>query len=118
MNEPQQFDLLSRTPVSRSTDPETSAEAEQHINGSGQRATQQHRILSLVRRFPGMTSRELAARANMDRYIVGRRLSELAPKWIRRSEKRVCGVSRLRALTWRPVERNGTGTREGGGDDQ
>ena len=110
MNQLQQRPLLAMTPISQSTDPETSAEAERHVNETGQRATQQHRILSLVRRYPGMTSRELAARANMDRYIVGRRLSELAPRFVTRHPKRVCGVSRRNAITWRPVDQGGDGS--------
>ena len=106
-----QTSLFAQTPASRITDPDTSAESEDAINASGQRATQQRVVLRLVRKYPDRTSRELAALGNVDRYMVGRRLSELEPVYVRRGEKRRCAVNQGNAVTWSAVtiERNGTG---------
>lgn len=106
-----QMSLLSSTPGSRATDPESSHEADQQNRSSGARASQQHRVLMWVRRWPGRTSRELAALANVDRYMVARRLPELEPIHLRRGDLRKCAVTHKRAVTWFPadVEKNGTG---------
>lgn len=106
-----QMSLLARTPSSRANDPGSSHEAADENTRSGARASQQHRVLAWVRRWPGRTSRELAALANVDRYMIARRLPELAPVHIRRGELRTCAVTHKRAVTWFPagVEKSGTG---------
>lgn len=105
-----QLGMFASTPASRSTDPSSSHAAESELNRTGQRASQQHRVLSMVRRWPGRTSRELAALANVDRYMVARRLPELAPHKIQRGAMKLCQVSKRKAVTWLPIERNGTGS--------
>jgi len=101
--------LFASTPASRATDPETSHLAEEESNANGTRADQQHRTLAALRQHPGSTSAELARLAGLDRYMVARRLPELAPIHARRAEKRTCRVSHRPAITWAPIERNGTG---------
>ncbi len=102
--------LFTRTPASRATDPESSYAAEDEINRNGTRATQQAQVLAYVRRWPGLTSRELAARANVDRYILARRLPELEPVHVRKGPQRKCGITHRLATPWHPaIERSGTG---------
>jgi len=102
--------LFARTPASRSTDPKTSHLAEDEINTSGARATQQRQVLAYVQRWPGLTSRELAAKANTDRYILARRLPELEPIHVRKGDARRCGITQRQAVTWYPaIARDGTG---------
>lgn len=109
-----QLSLLAGTPSSRSTDPESSHDAAERSTRSGARASQQNRVLAWVRRWPGRTSRELAALANVDRYMVARRLPELEPVHLRRGDLRKCAVTHTRAVTWWPkeVEKSGTGVAE------
>lgn len=107
MNE--QMTLLSRTPASRAGDPSSSHDAEAEINRTGQRASQQHRVLAAVRRYPGRTSAELARLTGMDRHMVAKRLPELEPLHVQRGDKRQCAANHRPALTWSPIEKNGTG---------
>lgn len=104
-----QLSLLARTPAARMTDPETSHAAEQEINRTGTRATQQHQVLAAVRRYPGRTSAELARLVGLDRYMVAKRLPELEPLHVQRGPKRQCAANHRPALTWSAVEKNGTG---------
>jgi len=105
-----QTPLFARTPASRSTDPATSYAAELELNRNGTRATQQAQVLAWVRLWPGLTSRELAARANCDRYIIARRLPELEPIHVRKGDARRCGITQRQAVTWYPaIARDGTG---------
>ncbi len=98
------FDLIAATPAARNTDPETSHLAAEENTLSGRRAVQQHAVLAAVMAHPGLTSRELAQAAGMDRYVAGRRLPELeAAKRVRKGEARECRVSKRRAVTWWPV---------------
>lgn len=111
MSVSEQLSLLARTPASRSTDPDSSHDAAAENTRSGARASQQHRVLMWVRRWPGRTSREIAALANVDRYMVARRLPELEPTHIRKGDLRKCAVTHTKAVTWWPneVEKSGTG---------
>lgn len=104
MNSTAQMSMFSSTPASRSTDPESSHEAESEITRSGARASQQHKVLAMVRKWPGRTSRELAALANLDRYMIARRLPELTPIKVRRGEMKQCTIAQKKAVTWWPVE--------------
>ena len=104
-----QTSLFASTPASRITDPETSHLAEDEINRTGTRAEQQRQTLAALREHPDTTSAELAALADLDRYMVARRLPELAPVYAQRGEKRTCRKSHRPAITWRAIERNGTG---------
>ena len=100
-----QLDLLAATPASRNTDPNSSHLAADDITQSGVRARQQRMVLNAVRRWPGLTSRELAARMNICRYVTGRRLSELSPVFVTRPEKatRACTVTGRLAVDWWPT---------------
>jgi hypothetical protein len=94
---------LSFTPASRRNDPITSYEAEAEITESGLRGEQQRKVRSLVHRYPGRTSRELAELAELDRYMVARRLPEIEPVHVRKGEQRKCKVGRRNASTWWPA---------------
>lgn len=98
------LDLIAATPAARNTDPETSHLAAEENTRSGRRAVQQHAVLAAVMAQPGLTSRELAQAAGMDRYVVARRLPELeAAKIVRKGGARECRVSKRRAVTWWPA---------------
>ena len=65
------------TPRARRADPATSHEAAATIAASGELGRQQRVVLDGLRRWPGLTSLELAGRLRLDRYQVARRLPEL-----------------------------------------
>ena len=89
--------------IARSTDPDTSHLAAQHVVQSGVRAHQQHKALAAVRAFPGLTSLELAQAARCCRFQLARRLPELErDDLVTRGEARTCGVSGRKAATWHP----------------
>ncbi|MCH8505984.1 MAG: MarR family transcriptional regulator [Ectothiorhodospiraceae bacterium] len=98
-----QLDLLSETPASRRTDPESSHAAAEHVTAVGLRARQQRLVMRGFVRFPGMTTRELAARMNVCRYVVARRASELVPGYLEQGPQRRCTVTGRLAITWRPT---------------
>lgn len=88
----------------RNTDPDTSHEAARDIVESGMQAQQQAQVAAAVRRHPGLTSRELADAASMDRHKVARRLPELeADGLVVHGVPRVCKLSGKRCQTWLPV---------------
>lgn len=98
---------LARTPASRRTDPSTSVAAEEKVTRNGKRGKQQRQVLSLIRRYPGRTSQELArtpeaAAYELDRYDIARRCPELVPVHARDGEARKCEVTGNRAKTWWP----------------
>lgn len=85
----------------RSTDPSTSDEAARHVVDSGLQADQQAVALAAVKLASGLTSNELAQRTNLDRYMLARRLPELAEEGlVWRGPKKPCAVSRRSACTW------------------
>lgn len=89
--------------IARSTDPETSHLAAQHVVQSGTRAHQQHQALAAVRAFPGLTSLELAQAAHRCRFQLARRLPEIERDGlVVRGEARPCSVSGRAAATWWP----------------
>lgn len=91
--------LNVQTPAARNSDPLTSHMAAQHMNHTGARAKQQQEVLAAVRKHPGMTSSELAQATGVDRYMLARRLPELAPAVVK-GEARKCQVSGRQAVTW------------------
>ena len=106
----QRLNRAPMPPASRSTDPETSHAAEAEIGTSGLRAMQQVHVLEWVRRWPGLTSRELARKAGADRHMVARRLPDLEPECVRKGDARQCAEGRRQAVTWYPaIARDGTG---------
>lgn len=85
----------------RATDPSTSHEAARHVVESGLQEDQQAVALSAVKRASGLTSNELAHRMQLDRYMLARRLPELAEAGlVWRGPKKPCEVSRRSACTW------------------
>ena len=99
-----QLDLLSDSPIARRLDPSTSHEAAEHVTKSGARASQQRAVFDLVKRFPGHTSAELAAKSSMDRWTVARRLPELRAAWlVKNGDARTCGETGRSGLTWYPM---------------
>lgn len=100
-----QLSLLSAVPASHRDDPAPSRQAERAVTESGSRATNQHRVLEGVRRHPGLTSKELAARLNMDRVEVARRLPDLKNVHVWQGAARVCTAdpgNHRKATTWWP----------------
>lgn len=92
-----------QTPASRSTDPNASHDAEQHINRSGVRARHQQMAAQAVVRHPGMTSLEISERTSLCRYMLARRLPECeTANAVRRGQERRCTVSGRMAATWWP----------------
>jgi len=88
----------------RNTDPETSHEAARELVESGAQAQQQAQVAAAVRRHPGLTSRELAFSAGLDRHMVARRLPELEAEGVAvHGAPRICSMSRKRCQTWLPV---------------
>ena len=88
----------------RNTDPDTSHEAARNLVDSGARAQQQAQVASAVRQYPGLTSRELAFSAGLDRYMVARRLPELEAEGVAvHGAPRICSMSRKRCQTWLPM---------------
>jgi hypothetical protein len=79
-------ELLTATPRARRTDIATSHEAAEAIKASGELGRQQLEVLAALRRWPGLTSLELAARMQRDRWMVARRLPELVPIYARRGD--------------------------------
>jgi len=94
---------LTQTPAARRTDPVSSHLAAEAMDASGRRASQQHRVLRAVRRYPGRTSAELAELIGMDRYAVARRLPELEPRHVEKGPIRICEARGTRATTWWPT---------------
>jgi hypothetical protein len=85
-----QLDLWSAaaTPRARRSDPITSHEAAAQMAASGAIGRQAQEVLGAVMRWPGLTSLELGARLEIDRWAVARRLPELEPAHVRRGEPR------------------------------
>jgi len=93
------------TPAARNTDPETSHEAAAHITDSGARAFQQGQTVAAVRAYPGRTMQELAELTGLDRYMLGRRVSECETAGlVVRGAKRQCSVTGRSAEPWWPVD--------------
>lgn len=98
--------------VARTSDPPTSAAAEDHVNATGVRAQQAQAVLEWVRCRPGLTSRELAFAScydgpghEMDRYVFARRLPDLETLGrVRKAAARTCTISGRRAVTWEVIE--------------
>ena len=91
---------MIKTPASRSSDPHTSHEAEEFINQTGIRYSQQREVLAWLKSHPGNTSKELAKISGLDRYVVARRLPEIAPMHAEKGEARKCAESGRQAVTW------------------
>ncbi len=64
----QQLTLLTDTPLSRRSDPETRHVAAEKLKASGVLAKQQYAVLGAVRRWSGWTAVEIVQRAGIDRH--------------------------------------------------
>jgi hypothetical protein len=96
---------LVETPIARSSDPESSHRAAAEITASGRRQQQITMVINMVRKFPGMTSMELAGMTGEDRYVIARRLPEAATAGaVCKGQQRSCAVTSKLALTWWPVD--------------
>ena len=93
------------TPIARKSDPASSHLAAAEVTASGKRQQQIGLVIDLVRKFPGLTSMELAGMSGEDRYMIARRLPEaLTAGAIRKGEQRACSVTGRLALTWWPAQ--------------
>lgn len=112
---------MADTPIARRTDPVTSHQAAEHITANGTRGAQQAAVYTWVKSYPGHTAQELAELClskggTLDRYVFGRRLSEIAatedprthkplsPLVFAGKEKRKCKITGRLALVWWPVD--------------
>lgn len=92
------------TPAARSSDPVTSHMAADVHTATGRRAEQQACTAAAVRAFPGCTMQELAEKSGIDRYVLGRRISECETAGlVQRSSKRRCAVTGRMAEPWWPT---------------
>lgn len=92
------------TPIARRSDPASSHLAAAEVTASGKRQQQIGLVIDLVRKFPGLTSMELAGMSGEDRYMIARRLPEaLTAGAIRKGEQRTCSFTGRLALTWWPA---------------
>jgi predicted HTH transcriptional regulator len=90
-----------QNPVSRKTDPISSYLAEDEINKTGTRASQQAKILAAVKLNPGRTSRELVDYCLLDRYQIARRLADLKESGaVIQGPIRKCRVGGRKSVTW------------------
>ena len=94
---------MIQTPASRNSDPHTSHEAEEFINKTGIRNSQQRDVLAGLKIHPGHTSRELAKMLGLDRYVVARRLPELVPMYVEKGIAHKCNISGRQAIVWYPL---------------
>ena len=87
--------------ASRLTDVESSKAAEREITQSGTRFTQQVILYDLIKRKPGLTSREMTRHCSLDRYQIARRLSDLENGGvIEKGPIRQCRLGNRIAATW------------------
>ncbi len=92
--------------LARTNDPSGSHEAAARIARSGVQAQQKQQTEAAVKRYPGMTSMQLARTTGMDRHMVARRLPDLAKEGrVHRGAKALCPISNITVCTWWPVAR-------------
>jgi predicted ArsR family transcriptional regulator len=77
--------------------------AARRVEHSGAGKTQRAAILAMVRRMPGMTSREIAKETGIESHRVSSRLVELREDvLVQNDEMRVCQVAGQHMKTWWP----------------
>jgi hypothetical protein len=85
----------------RHTDPISSHIAGYEVEASGKAHNQRLISYQAVKRYPGLTSKELAMVSGIDRYILARRLPELqGVKQGNDRFKRICRVSKRLSVIW------------------
>ena len=83
----------------RRHDPETSHEAAR--NAEPLAKTHRAILLTAVRKFPGLTSAELASKCGLDRYQAARRLPELRKAGlVVNGPKRRCAILGTKQIIW------------------
>lgn len=104
MQQGELFSSTSSTPLARRRDPSTSHAAAESLVASGRLREQQRQVLDALTRWPGSTAVELATNSGLDRYLVSRRLPELATLGLaRRMAPRACRVKGSAQTVWRPT---------------
>lgn len=86
----------------RRCDPPTSALAGRHVRACGCAKRHRDLCLTVVKRQPGLTAREIEARIGIKAH---KRLPELrADKLVHNGPYRACTVSGRQAMTWLPPQ--------------
>jgi len=93
-------------PLSRASDPRSSAQAADFAVESGLRDSHEARIVARVREQPGETGDEIGQALGLTNVQVLRRTRALERKGlVRRGEQRASRVSGRMGVTWHPPER-------------
>ncbi len=88
-------------PIARNVDPITSKLSEDSLTKSGLRDRQKLMVLEIVKKNPGLTSRELAHVSKVNNEVLHKRLPDLrADDLVENGEIRICAVTGHKALTW------------------
>ncbi len=92
-----------RAPLAAAADPISSHLAAAELTSSGRRASQKAEIVAWLRtQERPLTSMEITHAADLDRYMVARRLPDLERDgFVERGPMRVCTASGRPAITWR-----------------
>jgi hypothetical protein len=101
--EPAAHRIADRAPLAAAANPISSHLAAAEVTSSGRRAGQKLAIMTWLRgQSRPFTSMEIARAADLDRYVVARRMPDLERDGlIERCAMRDCTVSNRLALTWR-----------------
>ena len=98
------IDKALEHPIAANLDPVTSFQAAKEITASGKRHGQLIGVLALVKLYPRSTSLELSRHSGFDRYVIARRLPELASAGlVVRRDARLCMVGNRPAVTWEAI---------------
>lgn len=93
-----QLGLFGGNVMARASDHDSSHRAADQLEASGKAQAQRELVLRLVKRWPGMTSAQLARLGEVDRHLVARRLPEL------RSDGRIKAMKPAgKEITWWPA---------------
>ncbi len=93
-----QLGLFGGHVMARRSDHDSSHAAADELEASGKAQAQRALVLGFVKRWPGMTSAQLARLGSVDRHLVARRLPEL------RSEGKVTAMKPAgKEITWFPT---------------
>lgn len=89
----------------RNTDPIGSHAAAQRVTDTGVAHTQAMTVLDAIRKYPGLSTLALSKASGIDRYVCGRRASELLKsELVWRVEDGKCTASGHTAALWYPSE--------------
>ena len=87
-------------------DPMSSKIAADQVEKSGLRRHQIEKVVNALRLYPDTTTMELSRASGLDRYMIGRRMSEAETLGlvVRCEKMKVCRISKKLAQTWRVKE--------------